>query len=326
MPRPAGTRPAGFRLILVALIAAVVGSLALAVAPALSAPAPPASQPAAEPPVPPGTPAATAPEATTPEATPAPPAPPASQPAPEVKPIRLGMRGSLVKGLQRELRKHGVRLRVDGVFGRVTRAAVKRMQMKLGLKATGVADRALQERLGLVEPEPEPAAAPPAEAAPAAAEGVDPAVAAATAAAPAETAPAATAPGAEGEALAAPAEEPPGRADVVEFARTLLGIPYASAGSDPSGFDCSGFVLYVWNTFGVEMPRSADEQFGAFPKVPRDQLQPGDLVFFNGLGHDGIYIGKGRFIHSSKPGDVVKISRLDGDWYADRYEGAVRPE
>jgi cell wall-associated NlpC family hydrolase len=284
---PTATRPAGFRLILVALIAAVVGSLALAVAPALSAPADPAAQPAPEPPVSPGPPAASAPEA----------------PAPEVKPIRMGMRGSPVKGLQRELRRHGVRLRVDGVFGRVTRAAVKRVQRKLGLRTTGVADRALQERLGLVEPAPEPAA---------------------PTAATTETAPGD--PGAAPPAAAPPAEEPAGRADVVGFARTLLGTPYSSAGSGPSGFDCSGFVLYVWKNFGVDMPRSADEQFAAFPKVARAELQPGDLVFFNGLGHDGIYIGKGRFIHASKPGDVVKISRLDGDWYADRYEGAVRPE
>ncbi len=223
------------------------------------------------------------------------------------------MRGGAVRGLQRELRKHGVRLRADGVFGRVTRAAVRRVQMKLGLKVTGVADRALLEELGLApKAEPAPVARP--GGAPGS-RGADPA-----------GRPPRRRPGGRARGGAAPAEEPAGRTDVVEFARTLLGIPYRSAGADPSGFDCSGFVLYVFKEFGIEMPRSSHEQFAAFPTVPRDELQPGDVVFFNGLGHDGIYIGKGRFIHSSKPGDVVKVSRLDVDWYASRYEGAVRPE
>ena len=246
------------------------------------------------------TPAVAAPSETVPAPMEAPvataPAPAATS-APEVRALRMGMRGAAVRGLQRELRKHGVRLRADGVFGRVTRAAVRRVQMKLGLKVTGVADRALLEELGLA-PKAEPAPVP------------EPAAAVATAPVP----------------EAPPAEEPAGRTDVVGFARTLLGIPYRSAGADPSGFDCSGFVLYVFKEFGIEMPRSSHEQFAAFPTVPREELQPGDVVFFNGLGHDGIYIGKGRFIHSSKPGDVVKVSRLDADWYATRYEGAVRPE
>jgi cell wall-associated NlpC family hydrolase len=287
--RPGRVRTALRRPLLAALLAALVTALALA-APAVAAPAPPATE--------------TAPPETAPEAPAATaPAEPAAAPAPEpeVKPLRIGMRGAAVRELQRELRKRGVRLRPDGVFGRVTRAAVRRVQMKLGLKTTGVADQALLVKLGLApEPEPEPVPAP--EAAAAAEGAADPAAAATVATDPA----AATAP--------APVEEPAGRTDVVEFARTLLGTPYRSAGMDPSGFDCSGLVLYVFDRFGIEMPRSSWEQFDAFPRVPREELQPGDVVFFNGLGHDGIYIGKGRFIHSSKPGDVVKISRLDVSW------------
>jgi cell wall-associated NlpC family hydrolase len=300
--RPGRVRTALRRPLLAALLAALVTALALA-APAVAAPAPPATE--------------TAPPETAPEAPAATaPAEPAAAPAPEpeVKPLRIGMRGAAVRELQRELRKRGVRLRPDGVFGRVTRAAVRRVQMKLGLKTTGVADQALLVKLGLApEPEPEPVPAPEATAAPAGG-AADPAAAATVATGPA----AATAPG--------PVEEPAGRTDVVDFARTLLGTPYRPAGMDPSGFDCSGLVLYVFDRFGIEMPRSSWEQFDAFPRVPREEPQPGDVVFFNGLGHDGIYIGKGRFIHSSKPGDVVKISRLDVSWYASRYEGAVRPE
>jgi cell wall-associated NlpC family hydrolase len=117
---------------------------------------------------------------------------------------------------------------------------------------------------------------------------------------------------------------PPGKyGGVVGIAMQYLGIPYVYGGSTPAGFDCSGFVMYVFNQVGVSLPHNAAAQYGYGMPVSRDQLQPGDLVFFNGLGHDGIYIGGGQFIHSPHTGDVVKISSLSG-WYSSTWVGARR--
>ena len=102
-----------------------------------------------------------------------------------------------------------------------------------------------------------------------------------------------------------------------------LGIPYVYGGSSPAGFDCSGFVMYVFGQVGVSLPHNAAAQYGYGLPVSRDQLQPGDLVFFNGLGHVGIYIGGGQFIHSPHTGDVVKISSISG-WYSSTWVGARR--
>ena len=110
---------------------------------------------------------------------------------------------------------------------------------------------------------------------------------------------------------------------VVGIAMQYLGTPYVYGGASPSGFDCSGFVMYVFAQIGVSLPHNAAAQYGYGMPVSRDQLQPGDLVFFNGLGHDGIYIGGGQFIHSPHTGDVVKISSMTG-WYASTYVGARR--
>src|SRR5580765_525663 len=110
---------------------------------------------------------------------------------------------------------------------------------------------------------------------------------------------------------------------VVGIAMQYLGTPYVYGGASPGGFDCSGFVMYVFNQIGVSLPHNAAAQYGYGMPVSRDQLQAGDLVFFNGLGHVGLYIGGGQFIHAPHTGDVVKISSLSG-WYASTYVGARR--
>jgi cell wall-associated NlpC family hydrolase len=119
---------------------------------------------------------------------------------------------------------------------------------------------------------------------------------------------------------------PPARyGGVVGVAIQYLGIPYQWGGSAPgTGFDCSGFVMYVYSQIGVGLPHNAAAQFAYGTPVSRDQLQPGDLVFFDALGHNGIYIGGGQFIHSPHTGDVVKVSSLSDPWYAAGWVGGRR--
>jgi cell wall-associated NlpC family hydrolase len=111
---------------------------------------------------------------------------------------------------------------------------------------------------------------------------------------------------------------------VASIAKRYLGIPYRWGGESPkTGFDCSGFVQYVFSRVGVSLPRVVSAQWTVGRRVSRSALRPGDIVFFNGLGHDGIYIGGNRFVHSPSSGDVVKISTITG-YYADRWVGARR--
>ena len=117
---------------------------------------------------------------------------------------------------------------------------------------------------------------------------------------------------------------PPSRyGGVVGIAMRYLGIPYVYGGASPSGFDCSGFVMYVFGQMGVSLPHYTVAQYAMGTPVSQSQLQAGDLVFFDGLGHVGIYIGGGQFIHSPHTGDVVKISSISG-WYSSTYVGARR--
>ncbi len=117
---------------------------------------------------------------------------------------------------------------------------------------------------------------------------------------------------------------PPSRfGGVVGIAMRYLGTPYVWGGASPRGFDCSGFTMYVYAQVGVSLPHNAAMQFGMGVPVSRGDLQPGDLVFFYGLGHVGLYIGGGSFIHAPHTGDVVKISSLSGS-YVSSYVGARR--
>ena len=110
---------------------------------------------------------------------------------------------------------------------------------------------------------------------------------------------------------------------VVGIAMQYLGVPYVWAGASPRGFDCSGFVMYVFAKIGVSLPHSSYAQFGMGTPVSIGQLQPGDLVFFSGASHVGIYIGGGQFIHAPHTGDVVKISSLSG-YYSSAFAGGRR--
>jgi cell wall-associated NlpC family hydrolase len=111
---------------------------------------------------------------------------------------------------------------------------------------------------------------------------------------------------------------------VVAIALAHIGVPYRWGGADPRGFDCSGFVMYVYGQAGVALPHGAVRQYDIGVPVRRQHLEPGDIVFFDRLNHSGIYVGDGRFVHASKSGDVVKVSRLDEDWFDRRWVGARR--
>jgi cell wall-associated NlpC family hydrolase len=116
----------------------------------------------------------------------------------------------------------------------------------------------------------------------------------------------------------------------VAVAERYLGVPYRWGGADPlTGFDCSGFTMYVYAQLGIDLTHYTGAQFYEGTRVPPDQLQPGDLVFFEpspaGPQHEGMYIGNGEFIQAPHTGDVVKISSLSEPAYQFGYVGAVRP-
>jgi cell wall-associated NlpC family hydrolase len=110
----------------------------------------------------------------------------------------------------------------------------------------------------------------------------------------------------------------------VRFARRYLGVRYTYGGVSPrTGFDCSGFTRFVYAHFGVTLPHLAAAQFALGRGVSRERLRPGDLVFFDKLGHVGLYLGGGMFIHAPHAGARVEISSLNG-WYMTRFDGARR--
>ena len=111
---------------------------------------------------------------------------------------------------------------------------------------------------------------------------------------------------------------------VAKYARRFVGVPYTWGGSSPSsGFDCSGFVRYVWGHFGVSLPHSSYGDMARGRSVPRRYLKPGDLVFFAGGSHVGIFIGRNRVIDAPHSGAVVHITTMT-DWYSAAYDGARR--
>ena len=124
---------------------------------------------------------------------------------------------------------------------------------------------------------------------------------------------------------------PTGSADGYALSGTALslrGAPYRNGGVDPRGFDCSGFVRYVYQQHGVAMPREVREQFRVGTTVDRGRLAPGDLVFFStvapGASHVGIVIGGDQFVHAPSERGVVRVENLSSQYWSTRFIGAKR--
>ena len=117
--------------------------------------------------------------------------------------------------------------------------------------------------------------------------------------------------------------------DLIGSAMGFLGVAYRFGGTSPSGFDCSGFMQYIFRkAFAVNLPRTSAEQANVGVAVNRSQLQPGDMVFFRTAGsrisHVGMYIGNGRFIHAPRTGKRIEITSLSNSYWSARYATARR--
>jgi cell wall-associated NlpC family hydrolase len=120
-----------------------------------------------------------------------------------------------------------------------------------------------------------------------------------------------------------------GRA-IAEFAMGFRGVPYRLGGSDPTGFDCSGLVQYVFAQYGITVPRIVEQQYEVGDKIKPSELKPGDLIFFNtkgrgdGASHVGISIGGDSFVHAPNSTGVVRVETLGSSYWGSRYVGARR--
>ena len=118
--------------------------------------------------------------------------------------------------------------------------------------------------------------------------------------------------------------------ELVVNAMGFLGVPYKWGGTDAdTGFDCSGFVVSVYQqSIGLLLPRKSEQQAAATQKIDQTDLQPGDLVFFNTMrrtfSHVGIYVGNGKFIHAPKAGAEVRVESMGGSYWQRRFNGARR--
>lgn len=125
-----------------------------------------------------------------------------------------------------------------------------------------------------------------------------------------------------------PRRTPINEYDLVGTALNLRGTPYKDGGTDPSGFDCSGFTQYVFAKYGVPLPREVRDQYKTGKPVDRKALEPGDLIFFTttepGASHVGIAVGGDAFVHAPSASGVVRVERFNSSYWAPRFVGGRR--
>jgi peptidoglycan DL-endopeptidase CwlO len=124
---------------------------------------------------------------------------------------------------------------------------------------------------------------------------------------------------------ARPAPRPTLGLRAARIAVKAVGVPYRWGGSSPSsGFDCSGLVSWAYGRLGIALPHSSYALYGKGRRVPVATLKAGDLLFFSGLGHVGLYLGRGRMVHAPHSGRLVEVVRLGHSGYGSRLVGARR--
>jgi cell wall-associated NlpC family hydrolase len=154
----------------------------------------------------------------------------------------------------------------------------------------------------------------------------------ATDAPPAPVEPAHGAPGTVSAVPPSPSSAPPAPessfGDLIRTALEFLGVPYRNGGTDPSGFDCSGFVQWVFSRHGLPLPREVRDQYQTGRTIDLDEIREGDLLFFEtvarGASHVGIALGHGRFVHAPSSKGVVRVEPYTGSYWARRFVGARR--
>lgn len=220
----------------------------------------------------------------------------------------LGSKGNDVKYIQQRLNRYGYHTEVNGNFDSQTQKAVKQFQKKHKLTADGIVGAVTYRILTGKTLKKTPTAAKKTASAPAKGKqpiGIDDSVVQWNSAGPVTKM----------------------VKDITEEAKRYVGVPYRFGGTTPKGFDCSGFIQYVFQRKGIRLPRSADEQYFSGKKISVNSLKPGDLVFFNtyaeGISHSGLYLGDGYFISATTSRGVAVATMKNGYWH-DRYIGANR--
>jgi len=113
----------------------------------------------------------------------------------------------------------------------------------------------------------------------------------------------------------------------VQYAYGAIGCPYVWGATGPcsSGYDCSGLVMAAWASAGVTIPRDTYEQWAGLPHISTSSLQPGDLLYYSGIGHVAMYVGNGKMIDAPVPGENVELISMNTSWYVQNFDGAARP-